>query len=846
MMQPIIATKGIGVIRPTPIATAPQVIQPRPPTGAVALVTGEYVSEGDFARLTQAEQAYLRQHGIEAFNREQARVGSEAITAAAEAEAFVKREVEADKEWRAKHTVEVGPGKELVLKAVIDKLEPQDQTLLRELGTQAFNQHQEQVIADFEAKHVAIKDQWVTRDDFDKLTPIEQSLVLEGGLAAISTEGLKPEAAFEKMQELGRIPPRAIFSKFDAETGVFSYRDIRPGHEVFSGMVASGDIPKGATYEGYDSRTGIVKYRDPTTDKIENKQPSWYAPLSAMALGLMIFPEPATTAIGGILKAGLLAAVAVGAINTIYNQPQVRDAIKGAIGTMKAPDLTAAQAAINRAVTGVVDRAKISATAIQSTAASVVGAMPSAADIRQAISAAVSEFVLEQPRTMDPPGIPLTRQGIDVPGIPLESPRMMQIPGIPLEQTAPTALVGIPLEALGQWQIPGIPLETPSTSMQVMKATAVAGSAASVISAAQALIGDRALSPTLIRQLGQAVREAEEALDDVGHIPTDRPLTWEQIKALQYAEAWRSYVASVFPEPITGPGAKEGMAMTAAALLAAAFKMSMPSKAVTSASDMLQTLGKASVQAAKSVEAMITSMTQAATVAANEAATQARAKDQTDAEISMATQTAAQAAAQAAAQTHLASITNTAVQSMTAAHVASAVKSAVKAATATATARIRRIPKLRKKEKTREDDRELYPAGTVVWNQGKLGRGYEYKIIPPPYDLTKPISSTKPPKGMKRTVGTPQQTLTFLKGKVPFKDVAFDLGVVDGFIDVKRKTITFTGGGLKTNVGKRMPQPTKGITLHNFARPKTRRKLVPRRGPRTRRPINQVAVGFRI
>lgn len=107
-----------------------------------------------------------------------------------------------------------------------------------------------------------------------------------------------------------------------------------------------------------------------------------------------------------------------------------------------------------------------------------------------------------------------------------------------------------------------------------------------------------------------------------------------------------------------------------------------------------------------------------------------------------------------------------------------------------------------------------YPDGTIVWRMGSLkGKHGEYKIIPPPYTMAKPISSSTPPKGMRRTKGTPQQTLSFIGGKVPFSNVSFDLGVTDGFINVKDRTIKFTGGGQKTDVGTRMPETTKGVSL---------------------------------
>jgi len=102
----------------------------------------------------------------------------------------------------------------------------------------------------------------------------------------------------------------------------------------------------------------------------------------------------------------------------------------------------------------------------------------------------------------------------------------------------------------------------------------------------------------------------------------------------------------------------------------------------------------------------------------------------------------------------------------------------------------------------------IYPAGTIVWKQG-----YMWKVIPPPYNVKKPISTRTAPVGVTVFEGTPQETLTFIGGVVPFVDVSFDLGVVDGYVDVKAKKIIFTGGGLKTEYGERIPGPTTGVSI---------------------------------
>lgn len=154
-------------------------------------------------------------------------------------------------------------------------------------------------------------------------------------------------------------------------------------------------------------------------------------------------------------------------------------------------------------------------------------------------------------------------------------------------------------------------------------------------------------------------------------------------------------------------------------------------------------------------------------------------------------------------------ITQTQAKALTAA----AVKTATKTAIELRTTHRYRVPVSPKKRAGPDEERKRYPDGTVAWCQGKLGGKWQYKIIPPPYNILKPITSTTPPRGMKRIRGTPQQTLTFIGDKVPFKNVAFDLGISDGFIDVKARKITFTGGGLATDVGTRLPSPTRGVAL---------------------------------
>ncbi len=96
--------------------------------------------------------------------------------------------------------------------------------------------------------------------------------------------------------------------------------------------------------------------------------------------------------------------------------------------------------------------------------------------------------------------------------------------------------------------------------------------------------------------------------------------------------------------------------------------------------------------------------------------------------------------------------------------------------------------------------KEELPEGTVIWQQGFIK-----KVIPPPYSGIKPFSEYNPvPKGK----GSPYETFRIL-GESTIKG-AVDLGVTDIFFD---EDIEFRGRGLRTDVGKRHPSKTRGMTI---------------------------------
>lgn len=201
---------------------------------------------------------------------------------------------------------------------------------------------------------------------------------------------------------------------------------------------------------------------------------------------------------------------------------------------------------------------------------------------------------------------------------------------------------------------------------------------------------------------------------------------------------------------------------------------------------------------------------QAANQAVVQAAIQIQAQALTQAQALAMVQAQARAAAEAAVETF--AETQTQAQAKAAVKVATAeiVRVATKTATKDTDADFEAVrPPLPSPPGKAVVKRKVYPAGTAVFLMG-----WDWKILPPPYTLRKHISSKTPPAGVTRLTGTPQQTLTFIGGVVPFSDVAFDLGVVDGFIDVANKRIVFRSDWrMRTDVGERIPGPTKGLSL---------------------------------
>ena len=115
------------------------------------------------------------------------------------------------------------------------------------------------------------------------------------------------------------------------------------------------------------------------------------------------------------------------------------------------------------------------------------------------------------------------------------------------------------------------------------------------------------------------------------------------------------------------------------------------------------------------------------------------------------------------------------------------------------------------------DSQREFPAGTIAWRQGESRGRPLWKVIPPPYDIPKPITILYPPAGAKYTdirgKGSVDKTIQTIGGPA-LSDVYIDLGIFDIKITAgeERPRIQFKSGGLTTDVGTRISSPTTGMS----------------------------------
>lgn len=111
-------------------------------------------------------------------------------------------------------------------------------------------------------------------------------------------------------------------------------------------------------------------------------------------------------------------------------------------------------------------------------------------------------------------------------------------------------------------------------------------------------------------------------------------------------------------------------------------------------------------------------------------------------------------------------------------------------------------------------ERVEIPSGSITWRQGLY-----WKYIPPPFDIDKPITLRQPPVGATKTGATGKrsayETIQIIgKPKVAVPErVSVDLGWTDIFVTDYGTKIAFESGGEKTDVGKGMPSPTRGLSV---------------------------------
>jgi hypothetical protein len=116
----------------------------------------------------------------------------------------------------------------------------------------------------------------------------------------------------------------------------------------------------------------------------------------------------------------------------------------------------------------------------------------------------------------------------------------------------------------------------------------------------------------------------------------------------------------------------------------------------------------------------------------------------------------------------------------------------------------------------------VLPAGSITWATGALGKGKNkkpvWKWIAPPYTQDKPYTLTAPPMGALRTNSRiPSETIQMIgepDARVP-RRITVDQGIVDILVSEGGKHIEFTGGGLKTDVGARIPSTTEGLSIED-------------------------------
>lgn len=647
---------------------------------------------------------------------------------------------------------------------------------------------------------------------------------------------------FADLKGQGLIPTSAIYQDYDKTTGQLNYTipDTRSGQDIFSSEQAAGNIPANASYKGYDSATGQLSYTVPKTPGTQT------APSTA---------PPAQQSTNVVAAAGGVALAGVGAITLAQTG--------GSIAAVPTPPTWAIGGAIllTALVIAIIEHERLKQlfggqandAVITDRSGSVAYTTAQIRIMPQEKGANIETLPLQRGEKAGGPDIEAVRVP-PLPGFALTDERW-EPQGIPALRHPPDILIRDPFD---------VP-ELRQKASDIMYAAAAVQTASRNFgrTAQKELSITRAESDRLFQQVNEYLRQnrvgrGKEILEQMakrkGQVTISESLRlayqdYLRKKAILDA-ARKSYVASLNPQPIKGRGSTNAKAAAIGVWLAQDIMQGAIQRALdrgesleSALQDAQSKVKEASIELGLTQQqinaASTTVIYQAAlsdmTQEAIKTASQGKTEGLTDTELETKTFTAAKQAAQTVVQTAVETQTVTRVQARDMTQQLE--RAAEQVAQLTLKIKLPEVPK----GEAAVAEKERYPDATVAWKMGDV-----YKVIPPPYRMLKPITSATPPKGMRKTTGTPQQTLTFIGGKTPFKNVSFDLGVTDGFIDVRTRKINFTGYGEETNVGTRLLETTRGVELkHN---PPLLHQLVRGRRhgvshqPRTRRePLARVA-----
>ncbi len=234
----------------------------------IELATGEYVSKAEFGELSSEAQAKLKGMGIAEFNKW-----------VEEEQAKAEKEIAA---FKAVH-IEIRPD-EWIPRTDFEKLTPETQTKLKELGLEKYNIWVGEQIAkiaktkaEFEKENIEVSpDVWYNREEWNKLTPKQRDEVKRTSTYTIVTEIAPTDSVKLDTEEyVGRTDFLALskenqtllkkvgideFNKLQEQKAAVQIEQALTGRQLFDQMVAEGKIKDNAVFKSYDKATGEIHY----------------------------------------------------------------------------------------------------------------------------------------------------------------------------------------------------------------------------------------------------------------------------------------------------------------------------------------------------------------------------------------------------------------------------------------------------------------------------------------------------------------------------------------------------------------------------------------------------------